>query len=270
MENARIKEILLDIAPTELDFTVVQTGKESKRVNGLYAPDTHEILLHNKNFKTDNQLVYTAVHEYAHHLNAEELIRTTGNPSAPYNSKVHNQAFWARFDALLSVAEEKGYYVIGLERSPELAELTEKIRRDYLEANGRLMQEFGKLLVKAHELCEAADIRYEDYIDRVLCMPRNTAKDICRVAATDVNPAIGFDNMKIVAAVRKKDERAAVEQEFLDGKGPVAVRELMRQKSAAAHVSPKEKLEREKSRLEKTIEQLSKRLEFVEESLAAM
>ena len=60
MENARIKEILMDIAPTELDFTVTQTGKESKRVNGLYSPDTHEILLHNKNFKTDNQLIYAA------------------------------------------------------------------------------------------------------------------------------------------------------------------------------------------------------------------
>ena len=48
MENARIKEILMDIAPTELDFTVTQTGKESKRVNGLYSPDTHEILLFEK------------------------------------------------------------------------------------------------------------------------------------------------------------------------------------------------------------------------------
>ena len=53
MDNARIKEILLDIAPTELDFTVTQTGKESKRVNGFYMPDTHEIFLHNKNFKND-------------------------------------------------------------------------------------------------------------------------------------------------------------------------------------------------------------------------
>ena len=45
MENARIKEILLDIAPAELDFSVIQTGKESRRVNGLYQPDTHEFLL---------------------------------------------------------------------------------------------------------------------------------------------------------------------------------------------------------------------------------
>ena len=127
MENEKIKEILLDIAPTELDFTVTQTGKESKRVNGLYQPDTHEILLHNKNFKTDNQLIYTAVHEYTHHLNAEDLIKTTGNPSTPYNAKVHNQAFWARFNTLITIAEEKGYYGIGIDQSPELTELTEKI-----------------------------------------------------------------------------------------------------------------------------------------------
>ncbi|MBQ5646788.1 MAG: hypothetical protein IIV07_06965, partial [Treponema sp.] len=117
MENEKIKEILLDIAPTELDFTVTQTGKESKRVNGLYQPDTHEILLHNKNFKTDNQLIYTAVHEYTHHLNAEDLIKTTGNPSTPYNAKVHNQAFWARFNTLITIAEEKGYYGIGIDQS---------------------------------------------------------------------------------------------------------------------------------------------------------
>ena len=46
MNNERIKEILLDIAPCEIDFTVTQTGKESKRVNGFYKDDvyTHELL----------------------------------------------------------------------------------------------------------------------------------------------------------------------------------------------------------------------------------
>ena len=44
---------------------------------------------------------------------------------------------------------------------------------------------------------------------------------------------------------------------------------MMRQKAMAAKsIDPKQKLEREKSRLEKTIQQLSKRLELVEESLA--
>lgn len=270
MENSKIKEILLDIAPTEIDFSVTQTGKESKRVNGLYTPDTHEILLHNKNFKTDNQLIYTAVHEYTHHLNAEILLKTTG-ASSVYNAKVHNQAFWAKFNELISIAEEKGYYKLSIDESPELAEITEKIKKEYLEENGRLMQEFGKLLIKAHELCEEANIRYEDYIDRVLCLPRNSAKEIRKVASVPVNPAIGFDNMKVVASVHKKDDRVEVEKEFLEGKSPVGVREMMRQKAQSTKQSdPKEKLEKEKNRLERTIDQLSKRLEFVEESLASL
>ena len=59
MDNEKIKQILLDIAPTEMEFSVIQTGKESKRVNGFYMPDTHELFLHNKNFNNDNQLIYT-------------------------------------------------------------------------------------------------------------------------------------------------------------------------------------------------------------------
>lgn len=271
MDNARIKEILLDIAPTNLDFTVTQTGKESKRVNGFYMPDTHEIFLHNKNFKNDNQLVYTAVHEYTHHLTAEELLETTGNAGTVYNAKVHSQQFWAKFNELLQIAEEKGYYKLDWESNAELVELTEKIKKDYLEANGRMMQEFGKLLIKAHMLCEEANIRYEDYIDRVLCLPRNTAKDITKVGKVEVNPAIGFDNMKVVASVHKKDDRAEVEKEFLEGKSPVSVREMMKQKACAAQkMDPKDKLEKEKNRLEKTIAQLTQRLEYVEESLANM
>ena len=96
MENEKIKEMLLQVCESNLDFSVVQSGKESKRVNGLYKPDTHEIILHNKNFKTDEQLVYTAVHEYTHHIIAEEQLALYGSEYL-YNSKVHTQAFWARF-----------------------------------------------------------------------------------------------------------------------------------------------------------------------------
>ena len=84
MDNAKIKEILLDIEPSELDFTVIMTGKDSKRVNGLYKPDTREILLHNKNFKTDNQLIYTAIHEYTHHLINEQDIIANGGKEPPH------------------------------------------------------------------------------------------------------------------------------------------------------------------------------------------
>ena len=189
MDNEKIKEMLLDIASTNLDFTVTQSGKESKRVNGLYKPDTHEIILHNKNFKTDEELVYTAVHEYTHHLIAEEQLAINGSAYMP-NAKVHTEAFWVKFHSLLKIAEEKKYYSINIDSVPELKELTENIQKNYLEANGKLMQEFGRLLSKAHALCEKANIRYEDYLDRVLCLPRNSARDIKRVGQiSDIDPA---------------------------------------------------------------------------------
>lgn len=270
MTNERIKEILLDVAPSEIDFSVIQTGKESKRVNGFYKPDTHEIYLHNLNFKSDNMLVYTAVHEYTHHLVTIE--KQENDPSYGKACKVHTQEFWAKFGDLLKIAEEKGYYSIGWESNAELKSLTEDIKTNYLAKNGELMQEFGKKLARAMELCKEADIRYEDYIDRVLCLPRNSEKDIRKVASVEVNPAIGFDNMKVVASVKKKDDRAEVEQQFVDGgKSPASVREMMKQKAAETRGSdPKTKLEKEKSRLEKTIAQLTQRLEYVEESLASL
>lgn len=270
MTNDRIKEILLDIEETALDFSVIQTGKESKRVNGFYKPDTHEIYLHNENFHSDNQLIYTAVHEFTHHLMTEKKAEI--DPTGATCARVHTQEFWAKFGDLLSIAEAKGYYSIGWENNPELKELTEDIKTNYLAKNGELMQEFGKKLARAMELCKDADIRYEDYIDRVLCLPRNAAKDIRKVAAVEVNPSIGFENMKVVASVKKKDDRATVEQEFMNGgKSPATVREMMKQQNAKTRSEdPKSKLEKEKNRLEKTIAQLTQRLEFVEESLASL
>ena len=48
MDNQTIKNMLLDLHETQLEFSVIMTGKDSKRVNGLYKPETREILLHNK------------------------------------------------------------------------------------------------------------------------------------------------------------------------------------------------------------------------------
>lgn len=270
MTNERIKEILLDIESCEIDFTVIQTGKESKRVNGFYKPDTHKIFLHSLNFKSENAMIYTAVHEFTHHLMTIEKQKI--DPTYGSVCRVHTQEFWAKFGELIAVAEQKGYYSIGWENNEELKELTEDIKTNYLAKNGELMKEFGKKLSRAFDLCREADIRYEDYIDRVLCLPRNSAKEIRKVGASDINPAIGFDNMKVVAAVRKSDDRASLEKDFLEGgKSPATVRELMKQKSAslnAAKNDPKIKLEKEKARLEKSIAQLTQRLEYVEESLA--
>ena len=74
--------------------------------------------------------------------------------------------------------------------------------------------------------------------------------------------------MKKVAQVKKADERAAAEQQLLSGKTPDTVSELMKKK--ATEDDPKEKLEKEKNRLEKTIASLQQRLQYVEETLETL
>ncbi|MBP3709545.1 MAG: hypothetical protein J6I73_03965 [Treponema sp.] len=266
MDNEKIKLMLLDVQDTKLDFTVIQSGKESRRVNGLYKPETHEIILHNKNFKSDNGIIYTAIHEYAHHLMTEEFINNFGDTALP-NAKSHTQAFWAKFNELLIIAEKKKYYTLSIKSSPELEKLTEEIRTKYLAKNGELMQKFGRLLERAFELCEEADIRYEDYIDRVLCLPRTVAHDIRNVGMENINPALGYDNMKLVASLKNPGDRSAAEKQLLNGTSPVSVKAHMKRKKSDDADDKKTRLEKEKKRIERTIEQLQKRLEFVEVAL---
>ncbi|MGL4986095.1 MAG: hypothetical protein ACRC5H_03040 [Treponemataceae bacterium] len=262
MNQATVKDLLLSIHDTQLDFSLTFTGKESKKVNGLYKPDTHEILLHNKNFKSDNQMIYTAIHEYVHHIQNE---KTNG---LRCSSRVHTNDFWVLFHTLLEKAEKKGIYILGLEDSPELEELTQVIKKDFLEQNGKLMIEFGKMLAKAHKLCQDAHIRYEDYIDRILCLPRTTARDARRIANLNINPQIGFENMKVLSTIQNIDKRSEVEQRILQGKSPDLVRSLAKRK--AEDVDQKVMLQKEKNRLEKTIQSLQNRLEEVEKNIAIL
>ena len=74
--------------------------------------------------------------------------------------------------------------------------------------------------------------------------------------------------MKMLSSIKKPEDRQTAEQQLLSGKSPNTVREMMKKKSKES--SPKEKLEKERDRLNKTIAQLTQRLEFVEESLAQL
>ena len=269
MDNEQIKTMLLDIQESKLEFSVVQSGNESKRVNGLYKPDTREIILHNKNFKTENELVYTAIHEFTHHLINEEQIIENGGKNPPHCSKSHTNYFWAKFGSLLEIAESKGYYKMDISVSPELEELTKEIKEKYIQPNGLLMIEFGKALIKAQALCEQSNIRYEDYIDRILQVPRSTVKSVKKVGMLpQENAELGYDNMKVVAGIKKADDKAKAMEAFKSGKSPDSVIAMMKKKAALS--DPKEKLEKEKARLQKTINELTTRLEYVEESLANM
>ncbi|MFA6504454.1 MAG: hypothetical protein WCT14_00055 [Treponemataceae bacterium] len=258
MNQDRVKELLLSIEDVPLEFSVVFTGKKSKKVNGLYKPDTREILIHNHNFTDDNMLMYTAIHEYAHHVHScAKGGKLTG--------RAHTAEFWSILHGLLQKAEGKGCYHNVFADSPELEALTETIRKEYLFENGTLVKELGKLLMQANEICGRIGARFEDYVDRVLRIPRLSAKTAMKIYQYNVNPSMGADNMKIVAGIRDEETRSAAEGALLSGKSPDEVRVAVARKREDE--DPRVHLEKEKIRLERTIDSLNKRLEEVERAL---
>jgi len=265
MNQDQAKEKLLSIEDARLEFSLVFSGKKSRKVNGLYKPDTREIIIHNRNFShesqatADNMLMYTAIHEYAHHLHS---CAKGGKLPA----RAHGSEFWAIFHALLEKAEEKNIYSDIFTGSPELAELTETIRQKYLRENGSLVKEMGKHLLKAHELCGALGARFEDYVDRILRIPRSAANVAIKMFTYDLNPETGADNMRFIAGIRAPDDRKAAEAALIKGKSPDTVKTALAKKPKDE--DPARSLEKEKARLERTIETLSKRLDEVNAELA--
>jgi len=262
MNTDQVKQKLLRIEDAPLEFSLVFSGKKSSKVNGLYKPDSREIIIHNRNFDQDaageNLLLYTAIHEYAHHLHA----CSQGGKLSP---RAHTSEFWAIFHALLEKAESKKIYRDVFADAPELTALTETIRKKYLQENGSLVKEMGKHLLKAHELCAAIGVRFEDYVDRVLRIPRTAANMAIKMFNYDLNPQTGADNMRFLAGIRDAGERKAAETALLKNKSPDSVKTAIRQK--AKDEDPVLMLEREKIRLERTIQTLSKRLEEVKKEL---
>jgi len=258
MTQDQVKETLLAIEDAPQEFAVIFSGKKSKKVNGLYKPDSREIIIHNRNFADDNLLLYTAIHEYAHHLHA----CARGGHLSP---RAHTAEFWAILHGLLEKAETKEIYRDVFSGSKELETLTQTIREKYLTENGNLVKELGQLLLRAHELCSAIGGRYEDYVDRVLRIPRQAASLAVRMHQYNLNPQTGADNMRFLAGISNEEKRAAAETALLAGKSPDTVKIAARQKPQEE--DPRIRLEKEKLRLERTIASLTKRLEEVQREL---
>jgi hypothetical protein len=267
MNQDEVKEKLLAIEDPPLDFTLIFSGKKSKKVNGLYKPDSREIIIHNRNFRREdeknidgNLLLYTAIHEYAHHLHA-------CSRGGKLSVRSHTAEFWAIFHGLLEKAEEKRIYQNVFASSPDLTELTGLIRNKYLAKNGSLVQELGRLLLQARELCDAIGGRFEDYIDRVLRIPRNAANMAVKMHQYNLNPQLGADNMRFLAGIKNDETRKQAEASLLGGTSPDTVK--IEAGGKPREEDPAQKLEKEKLRLERTIASLTKRLEEVEQELEA-
>lgn len=261
MNQDRVREILLDLEEPKTEFSLIFSGKESSLVNGLYKPQTREIIIHNRNFDSEDQLLYTAIHEYAHHLHCERKGGLT-------SGKAHTNEFWLIFHELLVKAESKGYYHNLFDEETEFVELTAKIRGSCMAENGKLMLEFGELMIQAQALCKKYKVRFEDYVDRALGMPRATANSAMRAAVFQVDPDVGWDGMKMAAGIRDPQVRGEALEALRSGSSPAAVKAQFAPNKPPEETA--ERLAKEKARLERTIRNLRDRLGEVEKALSEL
>lgn len=261
MNQDQIKEKLLLLNDQTGDFSVIMTGKKSKKVNGLYYPEKKEILIHNKNFSEDNSMMYTAIHEFAHHVHFTKSL-------IPVSSKSHTNEFWVIFHNLLIDAEKKGIYHNIFKNNKEFTELTKEIRQNYLSKNAEIMKGFGQLLIRAINLCQIHRVRFEDYIDREILINRSTADAMVKIHTMNINPEIGFDNMRILSRVKDEEERRNFEKELMSGKTQDMVKAEISNRNKPK--DSKEILEKEKARIEKSIKTLKEKLEIIKEKISSL
>ncbi|MBN2443208.1 MAG: hypothetical protein JXJ04_17740 [Spirochaetales bacterium] len=261
MNQEQIKEKLLELKSDVPDFTLILSGKKSKKVDGLYHPDSKEIIIHNKNHDDDNQLMYTAIHEFAHHVHFSQS-------PIPISTRAHTIAYWNIFHTLLYDAEELGIYKNIFVTNGEFLTLTRKIKQEFLTQNGKLMKEFGHYLLEARELCEKYKASFSDYLDRILKLPRGTARPLIKVHTLNVNPELGYENMKTIASIPDQQERIEAEKELLTGHSPDMVKTKF--KSKQRENEPIELLEKEKKQIKTRIINLTAKLEMIEKRIESL
>lgn len=262
MNQDQLKTLLLRLQPAAEDFAVIFSGKKSRKVDGLYRPDTREIIIHNRNLEHPRELVYTGIHELAHHIQF-----TTA--ALPVSGRAHTAAFWNIFHTLLRRAEEQGSYESVFTSNPDFIALTATIKNEILAAGGGLVRKLGRCLLQAQELCRRHHVSFEDYLERVLNLHRSEAALSLKASALDLDPALGAENMKLLTRINKPEERERAGTELLSGRlSPAQVRSRFLQEPNDES-EPLELLEKERSRLEAQISRLKQRLAEVESRIAA-
>ncbi len=255
MNQDQVKTHLLGLRESVADFVVVFSGKQSKKVNGLYKPETAEIVIHNRNFASDNDLMYTAVHEFAHH------VHVTESPM-PLSSRAHTAEFWALFHDLLRQAEQKELHTSMFETNEEFVQLTKEIKERFVFVSGKLMKDLGALLLKAHTLCEKHRASFFDYLDRVLNLPRSSATTVIKAFNMDLDPNVGFENMRTLTRIGDSGKRSAAQKALLQGMSPDWVKHQFVKNEPV--VEPLERLLAERERTERQIKRLQVKLIEIE------
>lgn len=206
-----IKELLLTLKTPEIDFSVIFSGKKSSKANGLYKVGKKEIVMHNKNFTNDNQLIYTAIHEYAHHLMWCKYCRSGKNPG-------HTNEFWSLMYNLVDIAEEKCLYkkYANEKIKDEVTTLVDEVKNIDKEI-ATLYKALGDKLNEVTEKCNMFGIRAEDVYIRECGLTKQTVTMARKTAALNITD-IGQETQKAILAEHDLDKAQQIIDNIASGK----------------------------------------------------
>ena len=129
------------------------------------------------------------------------------------------------------------------------AELVQKYRTEFLEAKKRKVK--ITFILSEMEYPLVKDI--------------TKGSEVYAIRLADLNPQIGFENMRTLTQISDKDKRHKAEEAFLQGQSPSMV--VHQFKKQNKNMDPVLKLKSEKNRIEKTIHSLGQRLEKINEKI---
>jgi hypothetical protein len=259
MDATGVKELLSRVHECREDYTLSFSGKKSGKENGHYRPGVRKIVIHDGNFLSDagalneHLLLYTAIHELAHHVTCTEAGQN--------GPRAHTKLFWAVFHDLLEAAEAAGVYRV--EVDGEVGELVAEARRISAEI-AALERKLGEVIMKIAEACERKGLRAEDVIERKAQLSRKTMDNCVKARKLNLPEGTVMDVQR--AAVRERDEyrRALITRGGMKGK---SVAQLKRPPGPPREKNEESRLRGEKDRLEHAIARLSARLREITEKL---
>ena len=235
-------KLKLDEYTEHKEFTVIFSGKHSVKVDGLYHPEKQEIIIHNKNFTNDDQLMYTALHDLAHHVDyTENRGKTSRN--------AHGGKFRSIHHGLIEKAIETGDYK---EFSNEFLDAAVKINQEHTS----LIKRFGKALIALLDKCQQEHYPFEDIVDRKLSLKKGQAKSIMAVYALDISEEVGGDFAREVVKIKDPIQRKEAEEK---GEIPVKTKPITGPEDERAEA------EQNLRRIEKQIENLERKRQVYED-----
>ena len=176
MTTAALKNILNQYTD-HTEYTIVFIEKGILALKSYYIPETKQIVVHDKEFKSDNEMIYAAFHELAHHIDYAEHRELS-------KRNAHGGRFYFILHDLINRAINAGDFI------PIEEFYLENVRAINNQSVEQL-REMGQALVQMVETCRSIHYPIEDVITRVLHMKEGEVDTLIRIFQQQIPDKVG-------------------------------------------------------------------------------